>query len=489
MLLYSVTINIPEFIGLDTKYPLADGAIVRRVHLDGAASPLALKNALNAINQLLPHYSNTHSTAHASANITTEALHWAYKTVLEALNANTGDYTALFMGSGCTQAINRFARGMYAWRGNKQGVKKQEGKDVVLVSALEHHANDLPHRQFGNKVEFIPLSMPLTGEAQQQGLLDLQALETLLKKYQGRVNYVSVSAVSNVTGVINPIYEIAKLAHQYDAYILVDAAQMVAHMPITLSRSDAEEEIDFLVFSGHKVYAPSSPGVLVAKTTLLEKLPQQDLGGGSVAHVSYDEYILLNNYPEREQSGTPNIAGAVALASSLKTLSVIGMQSIYEHGRKLMQHALARLSAIDNLTIYGDTQVARIGALSFNLNDIDHGLVAAILSDYFGIAVRNECFCAHPYVSSLLKEELWQLDLDDIPEDQQETYIKLKRGMVRASFSLYNTLEEIDYLAECLNKIRQNIEEYKKLYTVGNDGSYRHTSFKLNWRDYFNPDG
>ena len=472
----SVTFKIPEFIGLDTEYPLADGQLRRRIHLDGAASPLALRNALNAIGQLLPHYSNTHSTSHTSAKITTEAMNWAYNTVLQALNANKENYAALFMGSGCTQPINRVARGLHAWRGDT--------KKVVLVSALEHHANDLPHRQFGNKVEFIPL----IGESKNQGLLDLNALEELLKKHEGQVNYVSVSAVSNVTGLINPIYDIAKLAHKYDAYILVDAAQMVAHMPVDMSRSEPQEEIDFLVFSGHKVYAPSSPGVLVAKTDLLKHLPEQDFGGGSVSHVSYEEYILLDNYPDREQSGTPNISGAISLATSMKALSDIGMLAVFEHGKKLMQHAIKVLSEVEGLTIYGDVKSERVGALSFNLRGIDHGLVASILSDYFGIAVRNECFCAHPYVSSMLKEELWQLDLDNIPEEEQEAYIKLKRGMVRASFSLYNTIEEIDYLAESLNKISQQIEEYKSFYQAQNDGSYIHTSFKLNWVDYFNPE-
>lgn len=471
-----MSINIPEFIGLNTQYPLADGTEKRRIHLDGAASPLALKRAFNAMAELLPHYSNTHSTSHASANITTSAMEWAYKTVLDILNADEDDYTALFMGSGCTQAINRVARGLHALRGSE--------KNVVLISSMEHHANDLPHRQFGNEVEFIPL----LGESKQQGLLDIDALESLLKEHRGKVNYISISAVSNVTGVVNPIYDIAKLAHKYDAYILVDAAQMVAHMPIELSRKDSEEDIDFLVFSGHKVYAPASPGVLVAKKALLEHLPKQDLGGGSVSHVSYDEYILLDHYPEREQSGTPNISGSIALASSLNTLSDIGFNTIYQHSKDLMQYAVEKISALESITIYGDTSLERIGALSFNINDIDHGLAAAILSDYFGIAVRNECFCAHPYVSSMLKEELWQLDLDNIPEQEQEAYIKLKRGMVRASFSLYNTKEEIDYLTQSLSSIQEDIEKYNPLYTASSDGSYHHTSFKLNWKNYFNPE-
>ena len=134
-------------------------------------------------------------------------------------------------------------------------------RDVVLVSMMEHHSNDLPHRQHAGKVEHIPLEV----EGTYAGEVDLQALEQLLETYKGRVNYVAVTGVSNVTGIINPISRIAALVHRYDTYLLVDGAQMVAHMPVYLEQDD----IDLFVFSGHKIYAPGSPGVLVGKQSLL----------------------------------------------------------------------------------------------------------------------------------------------------------------------------------------------------------------------------
>ena len=199
-------------------------------------------------------------------------------------------------------------------------------------------------------------------------------------------------------------------------------------MPSNISDSD----IDFFIFSGHKVYTPMAPGVLIAKQSLLKPLSGQDLGGGSVSDVNFHDYNLFERFPDREQAGTPNIVGATALAHVFKSLACYGFQTIEEHALKLTKQLISGLTKITGISIYGDTSLNRIGAVSFNHSDIDHGLFAAILNDYFAIAVRNECFCAHPYVSTLLKEELWSLDLDDISDDEQEAYINRKRGMVRA---------------------------------------------------------
>ena len=140
------------------------------------------------------------------------------------------------------------------------------------------------------------------------------------------------------------------------------------------------------------------------------------------------------------------------------------------------------LSSIDGLTIYGDPSSPRVAALAFNHTDIDHGLLAAILNDYYAIAVRNECFCAHPYVSSLLKQQLWELSLEGFEEDQQEAYINRKRGMVRASISLYNTESDIELLINSVREIAANRQDYEGLYRPIEDGSYEHLEFKLDWK-------
>lgn len=468
----------PKFIGADTRYTTADGELTRRTHLDGAASPLAMSTAIETAQELLPHYSNTHSYVHASAQVTTKALSWASEKILTFFNANPDIYTVIFTGSGTTAGINRVARGMAEFDSNKTR---------VLVSAMEHHANDLPHRQFGNTVTYFSL----TGEGAKQGAIDLEQLEKLLNEYQGEISYLAFSAVSNVTGIINPFAEITRLAHQYGVAVLVDAAQTVVHMPISLNEAPELEtrfSPDFFVFSGHKMYAPGSPGVLIAKKTMLEKMSGQDLGGGSVTDVSYYDYELSNVFPYREQSGTPNIVGAISLARVMQDLNNLGMQKVHKHDQKLVNSLLTELNKLPDITVYGAADNLRAGAVAFNHNNIDHGLLSAILNDYYMIATRNECFCAHPYVSSMLKQSLWELNLEDIPVDRQTAYINRKRGMVRASISLYNEKQDIDRLINALQEISNNITTIAPLYEAQDDGSYRHRQYDLEWRDYLSFD-
>jgi len=453
------------FIGLETEYPTASGQRLQRLHLDGAASPLAAKIALTTIEKILPHYSNTHSYVHSSAQISTKALAWAHETVLKYVGASPKEYASVFSGSGTTAAINRLARGLSAARPERK---------TVLVSSMEHHANDLPHRQFGNDVIYIPL----LGEGATTGALDLAFLDNYCREHSSSVNYIAVSSVSNVTGVRNNIEEICRIAHEHNILVLVDGAQSVAHGATDLDQIDA----DFLVFSGHKVYTPMAPGVMVAKRSILQQLAGQDLGGGSVSSVSYYDYQFVDNESEKEESGTPNIVGAIALAAVLDQLMSYGHRKIEDHDQSVSGYALKKLATMEQVTVYADLECERTSALAFNHKSLDHGLLAAILNDYFAIAVRNECFCAHPYVSSLLKDELWQLDLSDIEESDQESFINRKRGMVRVSFSLYNTVEDIDRLSSAIATIEKDIDKYVKHYTAQPDGSYTHIEFKLDWK-------
>jgi len=357
--------------------------------------------------------------------------------------------------------------------------KQSENNGLVLVSALEHHANDLPHREHFDVEHFS-----LTGEGSQLGDVDLSTLEQTLKHLTNKgkkIHYIAFSAVSNVTGIVAPSKEITALAHQYGALSLIDCAQMAAHMPLDIAKTNA----DFVIFSGHKVYAGAAPGVLIAKQSILKQFPSAEMGGGIVDHVGYRDIEFSSNYPTRELPGTKNILGTYALATALKQLDQIGFHKIQQHSESLWKYAFEQLSTLGKqVNIYGQSQSSRIGALSFNLIGIDHGLVSAILSDYFGIAVRNECFCAHPYVSALLKEELWSLDLSGVPDEDHNEYINRKRGMLRASFSLYNNKQDIDALVTALKDIYTKLNTFKQSYIANADGSYQHHDFTVEASNY-----
>ena len=455
-----------EFLGVDTQYDCADGVRRKRIHLDGAASPLAAKAGVTMQMKLLPHYSNSHSYVHNSAQISTKALAWAHNKVLSFVGADRLNYAAVFSGSGSTASINRIARGLN---------KLRPARNMVLISSMEHHANDLPHRQFNNECIYLPLR----GEGRNLGEVDLAELEKLCNKYGNQINYIAISSVSNVTGIRNAISSICEIAHEYDIYVLVDAAQSVAHLPSEVDHSNA----DFWVFSGHKLYTPAAPGVMIAKRALLTKMTEQDLGGGSVEDVSFFDYRLNEDSTIKEESGTPNIIGSVALAATIEAIQQVGLETILEREIELMQSLITGINNLDGFVIYGDSALPRSAAVAFNHSEIEHGLLAAILNDYFCIAVRNECFCAHPYVSSLLKQELWEIDLSDIKESDQEAVVNSRRGMVRASLSAYNTTEDIELLITALGSIVKNIDDYRQYYRLNGDGSFSHDSFRVNWRD------
>ncbi len=282
-----------DFIGLNTKYCIANGEETRRIYLDSTASTLMMGIAHRTSENFLKHYSNTHSLMHFSAKIATKTYAWVHERMLEFVHADSEHYTCFFTGSGTTSGMNRIARIFN---------NLQPKKDIVLVSIMEHHSNDLPHRKHGGHVIHIPVD---THESK-MGCVDMDLLEHYLREYKGRVNYVSITGISNVTGIINPINEVAKLAHHYGAYIVVDAAQMAAHVPIHMSgHTDTAMDLDALIFSGHKTYAPGSPGVVIARKDLIGKIEPEEVGGGMVDRVLPERYYVTNDFPDREEAGTP----------------------------------------------------------------------------------------------------------------------------------------------------------------------------------------
>ena len=457
-----------EAIGLDTRYTIATGKRTPRIYLDSTATTLRLKVVQDVLDRFQPHYANTHSNLHFGARLSTAEYQWAHRMVLEFVGADPATHMSFFTGSGATAGMNRVARALRAARPER---------DVVLTSIMEHHSNDLPHRKHFREVVHVPAEV----SGGSLGRLDLALLERALEQHAGRVNYVAITGVSNVTGIINPVHDAAALAHRHGACIVIDAAQMAAHVPIRMSgHADPARDLDALVFSGHKVYAPGSPGVVVARTDLFAGVEPQEVGGGMVEAVWIDRYTVSERFPDREEAGTPNIPGAIGLAAALYALHEVGMQAVAEDEDRLIEYALERLAEVPGIIVYGDPDIARCprtGAISINLEGCDHAFTAAVLNDYYNIAVRNECFCAHPYVREMVMLSFADI-ADKLTNAEIEQLAEMHRGMVRASFGLYTVRSDIDALVAALKEIGTRREELLPLYDRQPNGDYVHRHFR-----------
>jgi selenocysteine lyase/cysteine desulfurase len=495
------------FSGVDTEYPLVDGGTRRRTYLDSAASTLRLEPAAAIVRQALDHYANTHSQLHFGARVMTDLYRRAHEIVGDFVGA-PDDWTVVFTGSGVTGGLNRMARVL-------SGQRPDRG--VVITTMMEHHANDLPHRKHAEEVVHVPLEHDADGEA---GRVDMEALRAAIDEHADRLNYVAVTAASNVTGIINPVHEIARLAHDAGALCVVDAAQSAAHLPMNVAGDGAGEALDVVCLSGHKIYAPGSPGVVVARKDLFAGREPEEVGGGIVDFVDTDRYGITDALPEREETGTPNLPGALLLAATLYLLGRVGMDVIEADERRLTRHALDRLSDVDGLRIYGSHRLEvaeRIGVVTFNLDALPHGLVTAALNDHFGIAMRNECFCAQPFVRQLLGISDRRGRAPDGCADRSRSAgpgsggnaggsdettgagcatagdgaPRRQPGMVRLSLGLYNTEADVDRAADALADLAARPDAYREQYRPAGDGSgdWVHRDFEFAPRTAFTLEG
>ena len=404
--------------------PLQNGLMTPYINFDNAATTPPFISVMEEINNFSPYYSSVHRGVGYKSIISSDYYERAREIVLKLVAANTGDNIAIFVKN-TTEAINKLS---YALED-----VIQDG--IVLTTEMEHHSNILPWR-YKYPIDYV--------EVDNKGRLKLEHLEYLLKKYMGKVKLVAVSGASNVTGYINPVHNIAKISHKYGAKIFVDGAQLVPHYPINMT---FPEPIDFLAFSGHKIYAPFGTGVLIGnRDVFMDKMPDE-VGGGTIKLVTKKE-VIWGDLPYKEEAGTPNLFGAIALAKSLETLLEIGMEDIANYEKALAKYTLEKMKKIPNIILYSDYNVdEKVPIISFNIDGLYHGDVATILSTKGGIGVRNGCFCAQPYVHKLLG-----ISLKDIEELKRNKELP-RPGMVRISFGLYNNYEEIDMFLKLLEKI------------------------------------
>jgi selenocysteine lyase/cysteine desulfurase len=315
--------------------------------------------------------------------------------------------------------------------------------------------------------------------------LDEGDFARLLRDYAGRIALVSITGASNVTGYINPIHQMAEQVHAAGAQIAVDCAQLAPHRKVDMGSLDDPAHLDYVVISAHKMYAPFGTGALVGRRDTFETGEPDHRGGGQVEFVSLDT-VAWSGAPERDEAGSPNTVGAVALAAALKQLDTVGMDQVAQHEAELTAYALERLARIPGLHLYGDTDVAnvtnRLGVLPLRLDGISHFLVSAILGHEYGIGVRSGCFCAHPYLMKLLgyaEDQSLRVRASILSGDRREM-----PGLVRASFGLYNSFEDVDRLAEALTQITRGA--YRGVYRQETaSGEYIPEGWSVRFEDYF----
>jgi len=421
------------WVGLDVEVPVASGRCVRYVNFDNAASTPPLRIVRDKVDEFLDWYASVHRGAGFKSRLSTAAYEDSRAACGRFVGADP-DRDRVVFTKHTTESVNVLAAAI-----------ELEDDDIVAVSIMEHHSNMLPWRRRGS-VEYI--------EVDPSGRLDLGSLEDVLQRGQGRVKLVAISGASNVTGFVNPIHDAAVMVHRHGARILVDGAQLVAHRPISMLPHDDPGHIDFLAFSGHKIYAPFGAGVLVAPRAVLEAGPPLLAGGGAVKFVSRGQ-VLWDDAPERDEAGSPNVVGAVALGVAVQAVERLGFDAVETVETDLTRRALSGLASIDGVTVLGSADPERLddrlGVVTFTVDGLHYSYVAAVLSNEWGIGVRDGCFCAHPYVIDLLRVPDPEVDVvrAQIASGDKRTV----PGATRVSFAPYNEIAEVDRFIEGMRAI------------------------------------
>jgi selenocysteine lyase/cysteine desulfurase len=384
--------------------------------------------------------------------------------VARFVGADLDDQVVLFTKN-TTEGINMLAR--------RLPVRKD---DIILTTLMEHHSNELPWRRVA-RVVHVGLN--------DDGTISRDDFLAKLKEYGSKIKLVAITGASNVSGHINDLDFFASETHRVGARILVDGAQLVPHRQVDMKPHDENNRIDYLVFSAHKMYAPFGVGVLVGDRDWFEEGDPLTVGGGMVDIVTLEE-AYWTQLPEKEEAGTPDIVGVVALGKAIRLFEQIGWEAVITHESALTSYVLKEFKEIPGVVVYGDTDPSRaperLGVISFNIEPLPHALTAAVLSYEGGIGVRAGCFCAHTYVKSLLglsDEEARQYELEILNRDRSHL-----PGAVRASFGLYNTMAEAESLVTMVRRIADG--DYRRDYILNKErGEYSPPDLVYDFEKYY----
>ena len=401
--------DFPILTELVNKRPL--------VYLDNAATTQKPQVVLDGIVEAYSKWNaNVHRGVHHLSQVSTQKHEEARKIVAEFIHAQTEE--EIIFTKGTTDSINTLA-----WSFGEVMVK--EG-DEIVVSQLEHHSNIVPWQMLCERKKAVLKVIPLREDLS----IDIEAFKGLLSE---RTKLVSVAHVSNLLGLVNPVEEVIRLAHERGIVVCVDGAQSVPHLAVDVQHLDC----DFLVFSAHKMYGPTGLGVLYGKKEWLDKLPPAEGGGEMIEHVRFEK-TTYNVLPYKFEAGTPNYVGSYAFGKAIEYMQSVGLEAIAAHEHELTVYLESQLEALPNVRVYA-AGLRKAGAVSFNVYRADGALIhpfdVGVLLDRQGVAVRTGHHCAEPLIDHL-----------QVP------------GTVRASVALYNTKEDIDSFIAALKKAIMMLE-------------------------------
>lgn len=420
--------NIRDYVvGLNEEVTLENGTTTTVINFDNAATTPALQPVMDEVDSKLEMYGSIGRGFSPKSNYSTDIYNETRDKVLSFFGADPEQYTCIYVNS-TTDGLNKLASALV-----------ETGDETVLATRMEHHANDLPWRERCNVIY---------AEVDDQGRIIYDDIERLLN--ENDVDYVTVTAASNVTGYVTDVHKVARMAHEHGAKIIVDGAQIVAHRQFSMMGDTPEENIDFIVFSAHKMYSPYGGGAVVGLSdVLMEHMPE--FYGGGIINIVGDDWQDYKYPPASYEAGSPNYPGVIGMGKAMDILQEIGFDKIQEHEKVLNQRLVDGLKQMDNVIIYGDSEdlTDRVGVITFNFTDVNSYHLATKLANEFGVATRRGAFCANPYAWRLL----------GLTDEEVHGFIECgdsgTPGMIRVSFGIYNTEEEVDQFLEYVKQAKE----------------------------------
>jgi len=416
--------------------------IVRDVNLDNAATTIPFSAVNHAVAEFLRTYGSVHRGSGQRSRISTQSYDQARARIQQFTGASLDSYVVFTKNT--TEAINHSAQ---LW-------SRIPGK--VLVSDIEHSSNLLPWLAENEVVQY---------RTNPNGTLNVKDVEEMFRT-NNDIKLLAITGSSNVTGYKPPIHDLAEIAHKSSAKILVDACQLIQHQKVDVLPTDDTRHLDFVAFSGHKMYAPFGGGVLVGPKEFFDQAIPYQIGGGNLTYISRD--LQLKRFPtvQAHDPGTPNAVGAISIAKATEVLESIGYDRIHKYESELVRTAFRRLKHIDGVEVYvSESELGSV--IPFDIAGMDSRLAAEILRDDYGIGVRAGSFCTYEFMRKIknVSDEQDQ----KISEEIDRGITRNIPGVVRASFGLVNNQEDVTILISAVNEIAHNgIEHYSEIYKQDN---------------------